>query len=708
MAEPAERPKMFFQGYEAGNPALVPREATIEEAQRLVDSGEIDETTLVWTAGMGQEWQALSAVLGNPPFASLDMDVRKPLGQMVQNCNDRWQITLPDSGPLSFAEEAHHLQWTSSSSEATPPTRAPPGRDSEGKRRAAPSPPALPEGAPASAGRIAAARTQLDLPTKEERTKLFERLDFNGNGGLSLAEIDKGVIEMFPAFNCKPALMRAYKAADRSGDGFIERREFRLLLQYLVYFNNLFHKFEEIDANHDGRLCLEEFVRGCSVVGVTVDRKEAEREFAKMDGNNGGYVLFDEFCVWCAHRESGASADGEDEPQAGKNVDWGMALQAQGVVFAAAPGAKQPRAEEVTTQADLALSPVHDTAGTPRKSAGTPPQRSVEQGHKVSEQVPPNMHRSPRQMGGSPAAKDALLEISLKSTHGPKQTRLPQQRPDEKRPQQRTLRRDTSPVEQHEQHQQPARVRQGQQRVEQEEGREALQWSVSEESRRVAARRTRERAAGQEKNFGERLHGSSAAGRHSRKVAEQRRKLKAQEEEEQQVWDSGQLARHLEALRQGKELEAVATSGVSPAVSRMDLEPMPGSGAVTASSAGGSRGSSPRQRSPRLPAAPRLHDTRVDGGGRGAATGRDTATLEELISEAASKLKTLSGEVYDSNSPESRAQLHSPRRNRRASQAASLSLSVCVCVCARVRACVLACVLYTNVPRSSSCNTSTQ
>ena len=88
-----------------------------EQAQRLLDCGEIDESTLVWAAGMGQEWQALGSMSGEPPFASLDLGVRKPLGRMVQHCNDRWRVMLPESGPLSFAEEAHHLQWTSSSSD---------------------------------------------------------------------------------------------------------------------------------------------------------------------------------------------------------------------------------------------------------------------------------------------------------------------------------------------------------------------------------------------------------------------------------------------------------------------------------------------------------------------------------------------------------------------------------------------------------------
>ena len=33
--------------------------------------------------------------------------------------------------------------------------------------------------------------------------------------------------------------MRAYKAADVDGNGFITRKEFRLLLEYLVFFNKV-------------------------------------------------------------------------------------------------------------------------------------------------------------------------------------------------------------------------------------------------------------------------------------------------------------------------------------------------------------------------------------------------------------------------------------------------------------------------------------
>jgi Ca2+-binding EF-hand superfamily protein len=146
---------------------------------------------------------------------------------------------------------------------------------------------------------------ELAMPTKEERDAAFRRMDYNGNGTLSLAEIDKAVVEIWPRFNHKRALMRAYQAADRNNDGFVERREFRLLLKYILFFNRLWDEFDAIDTNHDHRLDPDEFRKGCGQIGLQLSDPEAQRAFESMDENRGGYVLFDEFCSWV--RQSTAS-----------------------------------------------------------------------------------------------------------------------------------------------------------------------------------------------------------------------------------------------------------------------------------------------------------------------------------------------------------------------------------------------------------------
>lgn len=169
----------------------------------------------------------------------------------------------------------------------------------------------------------------LSLPDKAHRDALFRRIDYNGNGMLSLAEIDRCVGELWPHFDHKPALMRAYRAADVDADGFIRRPEFRLLLKYVMYFNTLWDRFDQVDtdggaynclcryccpgartanatapayARADRRLNLAEFTAACGVVGHEMSPDQAEREFREIDENGGGVVLFEEFCRWCARK----------------------------------------------------------------------------------------------------------------------------------------------------------------------------------------------------------------------------------------------------------------------------------------------------------------------------------------------------------------------------------------------------------------------
>ena len=93
--------------------------------------------------------------------------------------------------------------------------------------------------------------------------------------------------ELYPGFDHEQALILAYNAADRSGDGWIGRRELRLLLHHLVYFTDLWGTFEELEADCGGRVSPKEFERGCRALGLRLSPRAAKEAFARADRDSG-------------------------------------------------------------------------------------------------------------------------------------------------------------------------------------------------------------------------------------------------------------------------------------------------------------------------------------------------------------------------------------------------------------------------------------
>jgi hypothetical protein len=95
--------------------------------------------------------------------------------------------------------------------------------------------------------------------------------DVNGNGYLSLAEIDKGmrdVVCLPKLFDTKPVLMRAYMASrdmmpakTKYSDSYVTKGEFRFLLRYLRVYFELWIAFSRIDKDGDRRVSYSEFVQ---------------------------------------------------------------------------------------------------------------------------------------------------------------------------------------------------------------------------------------------------------------------------------------------------------------------------------------------------------------------------------------------------------------------------------------------------------------
>jgi len=141
---------------------------------------------------------------------------------------------------------------------------------------------------------------------KERRKKLFKELDPNGNGHLSLAEVDKAmrdVLKIDELFDAKPAIKAAYNAAKGKGGGnkdYIQFREFRFFLESLRQYFEYYVIFERFDENNDGTITLVEFVKAQDKIkaSTNLNIEDPEATFKELDKNDGAKILFDEFFTW--------------------------------------------------------------------------------------------------------------------------------------------------------------------------------------------------------------------------------------------------------------------------------------------------------------------------------------------------------------------------------------------------------------------------
>lgn len=158
---------------------------------------------------------------------------------------------------------------------------------------------------------------------KALRKKMFKEFDPNGNGILSLAEVDKSirdVLKIDELFDAKPAIMRAFQIAKdctkskrgEVGDDYIEFREFRFFLLSLRQYFEYFEAFNRVDNSKDGRIDLVEFKEAQNKIELWVGKFDAEEEFKKIDTNNGGFILFDEFCKWAISKNLDLEDDDDD------------------------------------------------------------------------------------------------------------------------------------------------------------------------------------------------------------------------------------------------------------------------------------------------------------------------------------------------------------------------------------------------------------
>ena len=106
------------------------------------------------------------------------------------------------------------------------------------------------------------------LSDRHERDELFNEWDEEGVAKLGLEALDRHCVLLWPHFNNRLALERAFRAVTSDGGGgggggggdFVTRKTFRLLLKSVVFFNQRWAQFEDIQGTSgDCRLDRSEF-----------------------------------------------------------------------------------------------------------------------------------------------------------------------------------------------------------------------------------------------------------------------------------------------------------------------------------------------------------------------------------------------------------------------------------------------------------------
>ena len=165
---------------------------------------------------------------------------------------------------------------------------------------------------------------------RAKRKKMWDAIDMNKNGYVSLAEFDRGVRDVLnlpQIFTLKKVLMRAFqaskekiKAKSKHSKDYVEWLEFRILLVYLRQYFEYYVMFCRIDTSDDFKVNLSEFKKAMPTLekwGIKISNPEAE--FKKIDNNNSGSIMFDEFCEYAIKKNLDLEDD-DDFDEKIKNI----------------------------------------------------------------------------------------------------------------------------------------------------------------------------------------------------------------------------------------------------------------------------------------------------------------------------------------------------------------------------------------------------
>ena len=137
------------------------------------------------------------------------------------------------------------------------------------------------------------------------RQCLFRQCDRSDRGSISLEELLAGIGEECPELNHPQALRRAFVAANVSRDGLVPRREFRLTLEYALFFRDASDALDRLDrvaASCGDRFSFDKFVDSVHELLPDSDYGEGQLrlQFDLLDKDEQGYVRSVDIWSWAA------------------------------------------------------------------------------------------------------------------------------------------------------------------------------------------------------------------------------------------------------------------------------------------------------------------------------------------------------------------------------------------------------------------------
>jgi calmodulin len=136
----------------------------------------------------------------------------------------------------------------------------------------------------------------LSEKTRKEYADAFTVFDRNGDGSISVHELDKVFTSL--GFSNSPAqLQEMMREVDKDGNGTIEFNEFCLLMirNQGDPEQEIREAFKALDVNQDGFISRSELTTGLAKLGMILTEGEVDEMIRQADVDGDGQINYQEF-----------------------------------------------------------------------------------------------------------------------------------------------------------------------------------------------------------------------------------------------------------------------------------------------------------------------------------------------------------------------------------------------------------------------------